>query len=228
MATLPTETFASRIQYTLVDMGVTVQRIEELCRACVEHGFDAAMVPGCWVSAAREFLAGSSVKLASAVDFPLGIASTRGRVAEAVSLVEAGADELDIAVNLGYFKSGMDEAFEADIAEVVRAVSPRPVKVMLELPLLDPDQRERVVRLAVRAGARFLKNASSGAVGVATPEEIRWLRQRAGSGVGVKASGGIRTRQQVAQLIEAGADLVGTSAAVAIVTGREGEPVATY
>jgi deoxyribose-phosphate aldolase len=219
---------ASRIQYTLVATGVTRSQVEEVCAACLEHSFHAAMLPGCWVATARELLGDGPVKLASTVDFPLGIASTRGKVAEAVALVEAGADELDVAVNLGYLKSGMDEAFEADIAEVVRAVSPRPIKVMLELPLLDSDECERAVKLAMRAGAQYLKNASSGAVGVATTEEMRWLRSHAGTGIGVKASGGIRTREHALQLIEAGADLLGTSAAVDIVTGRESETLPDY
>lgn len=228
MAALSNETLASRIQYTLVDMGITAQQIENLCRACLEYGFDAAMVPGCWVSLARGFLADSLVKVASTVDFPLGIATTRGKAAEATALIEEGADELDIAVNLGYLRSGMEDAFEADIVAVVRAVSPRPVKVMLELPLLDLEQRQQATMLAMRAGARYLKNASSGTVGVATPEQIRWLRARALPGVGVKASGGIRTRQQAVDLMEAGADLIGTSAAIEIVTGRKTDSLAAY
>lgn len=221
MPSLSPVELASRIQYTRIHIGVTEAEIEEHCRACLEYGFDAAMIPGTWVPLARRLLKGSNVKVASAVDFPLGIMSTRGRVAEAAALVEAGADELDIALNIGLLRSGKDAEFEADIAAVVRAAQGRPIKVMLELPLLTPDERERAIRASLAAGARYLKNASSGAVGTATPEDMRYLRERAWEGVGVKASGGIRTLEQTLSLIEAGADLVGTSAAIEIVTGQQ-------
>lgn len=219
---------APHIQYTLVRTGVTQEEITALCEACVTYGFNAAMLPGCWVEHGKRLLAGTSVKVASTVDFPYGIMSTQGKVAEAASLVAAGVDELDIAVNIGFLKSGMDAAFKADIAAVVAAAAGRPVKVMLELPLLTPDERERVVDLAVSAGARFLKNASSGAIGTATPEDMRYLRTRAPQGVGVKGSGGIRTRAQVIALLEAGADLVGTSSAISIVTGTEDPQTTAY
>lgn len=178
------------------------------------------MIPGTWVSLTKKLLAGSSVRVASAVDFPWGIATTAGRAAEARALVEAGAQEIDVMLHLGYFKSGMYEEVREDLAAVVAAARPAEVKVMLELPLLSQQERERVVQLAVAAGVHWLKNASGGAVGVATPEEIRFLKERAPVGVRVKASGGIKTAEQAVALLNAGAELMGTSAGVAIVTGR--------
>jgi deoxyribose-phosphate aldolase len=222
------ETLASRIQYTRIEIGVTESDVRSLCRECLDYGFHAAMIPPTWVPLTADLLSGSSVRVASAVDFPLGVMSTRGKVAEATSLVEGGAQELDIGVNLGYLRSGRDDAFEADLRAVVEAARGRPVKVMLELPLLTPDERERAVERAVSAGVAYLKNASSGVVGTASPEDMRFLRERAPRGVGVKASGGIRTRGQVEALLAAGADLVGTSAAVAIVTGTADPAAPTY
>lgn len=206
------------IQHTLIRIGTTREEIVAHCHECVEYGFDAAMVPGRWVPLASDVLSGAGPKVVSAVDFPIAAMSTSGRAAEASALAEAGAEQLDVGVAIGWLRSGMFREFHDDIAAVVRAVEPVPVKVMLELPLLNPDERDLAVDLAVDAGVAFVKNASSRSVGVATPDDIRFLRRRAPSEVGVKASGGIRSFEQVVALLDAGADLVGTSAGVAIVT----------
>ena len=212
MMTSPAPGLARFIQHTLIRPGVSSEDITRHCGQAVRYGFDAAMVPAVWVPRARELLAGTGVKLASALDFPMGCMTTTGKVAEARALVSAGAEQLDIGVHTGLLRSGLYDQYRQDIAAVVAAVDV-PVKVMLELPLLDADERERAVELAVAAGAAWLKNASSGAVGVATPEDIAFLRQRAPAGVGVKASGGIGSREQVEALLDAGADLVGRAPA---------------
>ncbi len=226
MVISPASDLARFIQHTLIQPGVTANDITRHCQQAVRYGFDAAMVPAVWVPRAREIVAGTGVKLASALDFPLGCMTTTGKVAEARALVRAGAEQLDIGVHTGLLRSGLYDEYRNDIAAVVTAVDV-PVKVMLELPLLDTDERERAVALAVAAGAAWLKNASSGAVGVATPQDIAFLRQRAPAGVGVKASGGIGSREQVQALLDAGADLVGTSAGLSIL-GVDGEADLSY
>lgn len=210
---------AGRIQHTLIRPGVRSEELERHCRECLEYGFQAAMIPANWVPEAKQLLAGSAVRVASAVDFPYGAMTTAGRVAEARAIIEAGADEIDIGVPLGWFLAGQIDRFRDDLAAVVRAAMPAPVKVMLELPLVPRDRWDALVDAAVAAGVRYVKNASSGAVGVATPEEIAYLRARVPATVGVKASGGIKTAAQVRALLAAGADLVGTSNGIAIVTG---------
>lgn len=214
-----TTRLARYIQHTLVTAECTEQDIVDHAEACIRHGFDAAMVAAPWVETAAGVLAGSGVLVASAVAFPLGMMTTRGKVAEAVSLVERGAEQLDIGVNIGVLRSGQTRAFRDDIAAVVAAIAPIPIKVMLELPLLDSQQQEQAVAAAVDAGVAYVKNASSGAVGAATAEQIAFLRRHVPESVKVKASGGIKTAAQVTELIAAGADLVGTSSSVAIVTG---------
>lgn len=210
---------ASRIQHTLIRADATCEDVLRHCGECLDHGFDAAMVAGDWVGLARS----TGVKVASAVDFPIASMSTRGRVAEARALVDAGAQEIDVGCKIGWLRSGRDDDFLADLEAVVRAGAPAPVKVMLELPLLTPDERERAVALAVEAGAAYVKNASSRAVGRATPAEIRFLRARVPASVGVKASGGIESFETAVALLDAGADLLGTSAGVLIV-GSSGIP----
>ncbi len=143
--------------------------------------------------------------------------TSRGKAAEAQALVEQGADELDVMPNVGFLISGMENAYREDIHGVVEAAGGRMVKVMLEMALLNSAQIERAVALSQEAGVTCLKNASSGAVGVANPEQIRLLRRLAPPEVTVKASGGIKTAWQVRELVAAGADLVGTSAGVEIV-----------
>jgi deoxyribose-phosphate aldolase len=216
------ERVAARIQHTLIATGTTRDELIRHCEACLEHGFHAAMVAGNWLPVARTVLAGSSVRLASAVDFPVNQMTTAGKAAEARALVDAGAQELDMLVNIGWLRSGLDDAFAEDIRVVVDAAAPATVKVMLELPLLTPDERVRAVALSVHAGVRYVKNASAGAVGIATPDDMRYLRARVPSSVGVKASGGIKSWEGAVALLDAGADLLGSSAGVAIVRREHG------
>ncbi len=205
-----------RIQHTLIRTDATHDDVVRHCRECLEYGFDAAMLSGDWLPLARAELKGSRVRTAAALDFPVAAMTTAGRVAEARALVEAGADEIDASCKIGWLRSGREREFLDDLAAVVCAAAPARVKAMLELPLLTPAERERAVALAVEAGVAFVKNASSGAVGRATPAEIRFLRDRVPAGVGVKASGGIDTYDLTVSLLRAGADLLGSSAGVAI------------
>lgn len=210
---------AGRIQHTLIRTDATRDDVLRHCRECLEYGFDAAMVAGDWVDLARS----TGVKVASAVDFPVASMSTIGRVAEVRALADAGAEEIDVGCKIGWLRSGRDDDFLADLEAVVRAAAPAAIKVMLELPLLTTAERMRAVGLAVEAGVAYVKNASSGAVGRAMPAEIRFLRNRVPPSVGVKASGGIDSFEAAVALLEAGADLLGSSAGVLIV-GSSGTP----
>lgn len=183
---------------------------------CETYKFNAAMIPGAWVKRTAQRLRGTGVRVASFVDFPYGTMTSAGKAFESKQLADDGAEEIDLMPNVGFLLSGMEKEYFADIEGVVRAAGSIPVKIMLELPLLSSQQKERAVALSIEAGVKYLKNASGGAVGVATPEEIRFLRKLAPKQIRVKASGGIKTAQQVRDLIAAGADLVGTSSGVRI------------
>lgn len=209
---------AGRIQHTLIRTGVTDDEIVKHCRECLEYGFDAAMVSAYAVPLARRALRGSGVKVAAALDFPIHQMTAAGKVAEARELASMGVDEIDLLPNIGWLRSGRPQEFVTDLQHVVEAARPAAIKVMLELPLLSGEQRLQAIDLSVAAGARWLKNASSSAIEVASPESIQWLRSHTPDGVGVKASGGIKSYAQATALFDAGADLVGSSAGVAIVT----------
>lgn len=217
-ATLSPRELARYIQHTLIRVGTTREQSLAHAREAVEYGFDAAMVAGSWVALTADVLKGTGVTVASALDFPtVGVMTSAGKAAEAAELVRLGAQEIDMGVQVGWLKSGDFDAFRDDIAGVVRA-SGVPVKVMLELPLLSEEEKARAVELACEAGAKYLKNASSGQIETANVESIRYLVERAPEGVLVKASGGITNRQQIVALLGAGAAKVGTSAGIAVVT----------
>lgn len=218
--TLTSRSIAPYIQHTLIETGLTRDRIIQHAEEAVAHGFNAAMVPGSWVPEVAAVLKGSGVLVASALDFPsCGVTTSRGKAAEAQSLVDLGAQQIDIGVQVGWLKSGLYDRFRDDIAGVVAAGVP--VKVMLELPLLTPDERDAAVELSMEAGASYLKNASSGAVEVANPTSIAYLAGKVRDGVQVKASGSIKSYEQAAALLRAGAVLLGTSAGTSIVAGGE-------
>jgi deoxyribose-phosphate aldolase len=207
---------ASRIQSTIISNILTRARWEQHIAECLKFRFQAAMIPPAWVKRTAEVLRGTGIKVASFVDFPYGTMTSAGKVYETGQLVENGAEEVDLMPNVGFLLSGMEREYADDIIGVVRAAGKVPVKIMLELPLLNAQQKERAVALSIDAGVAYLKNASGGAVGVATPEQIAFLRRLAPPHVRIKASGGIKTAQQVRDLVQAGADLVGTSSGAEI------------
>jgi deoxyribose-phosphate aldolase len=216
------DALASRIQHTLIETGTTRDRVIQHARECIEYGFDAAMVAGSWVDVVAAELDGTGIAVASALDFPtVGVMTTVGKAREAEELVRLGAAQIDIGVQIGWLKSGDHARFRDDIAAVVACGVP--IKVMLELPLLTPSERDAAVDLSLDAGAAYLKNASSGAIEIADPASIRYLVERAAGRAKVKASGGIKSHAQVVELLDAGADLVGSSAGIAIIGGGAGE-----
>lgn len=223
-----TTTVARHIQHTLIEADSTRDRMVDHARECIEWGFNAAMVPGSWVPVVAAELAGTGVLTASALDFPIvGTMTSAGKAAEAAELVRLGANQIDIGVQIGWLRSGLWDAFRDDIAGVVTAAGV-PIKVMLELPLLTPEERRVAVELSIEAGAAYLKNASSGAVETANPASIAWLVKAAAGRALVKASGSIKSLDQVRSLLEAGADLVGTSAGIQIVSDSATAATSSY
>ena len=218
------EEIASTIQHTEVSPTADRTRIVALCAECREYGFDGAMVLPCWVPLAREELAGTDVSVCSAAGFPMG---GDGHIAKASAVrdaVAAGAEEVDVMPNVGFLKSGMDEELAAEMDLMVEASGDAVCKAMLELGALDDDEAEQILSLAVEAGFDYVKTSSGwGEGGKATVERVRFLRENAPADVKVKASGGIRTAADAEALLDAGADLLGSSSGVAIVEGGAGD-----
>jgi len=174
-------------------------------------------VQPCWVALAADALTGSDARVISVVGFPHGCDRPEVKARAAALAVAEGAREIDTVLNFGALRSGDDALVAADVEAVVRAVPGIPVKVILETAALDDEQMRRACRLAVAAGAAFVKTSTGfHPSGGATIADVRLLRAEVGAHVGVKASGGIRTLADALAMLEAGASRIGTSASAAI------------
>jgi deoxyribose-phosphate aldolase len=210
------------IDHTILKPPTSVTDIVRLCEEAAEHKFAAVCVPPCYVGLAANQLAGTGVNVATVIGFPLGSATTAVKVAETKDAVENKADEIDMVINIGAIKSGMWDAVTADIRAVVEASDEAKVKVIIETSQLTDEEKVRATECVIEAGADFVKTSTGFIGGGATVEDVMLLRrtiEQKGSSCRIKASGGIRTKADALAMIEAGADRIGTSAGVAIVTG---------
>lgn len=222
--TLTNEELAKRIQHTNVNPELTRSDILSLCGDCVEYGFDGVMLQPAWVPTAVDALKGTGVKVCTALGYPMGADLAEAKVFEARRVFALGADQLDFMANVGYLKGGEFQKYRDEIAAVVDAAEGKVTKIMLEFGMLTQEEKRRAAELAIEAGITYVKNSSGwGKGGHATIEDIKLLKEIAGDRALVKASGGIRSREQAIEFIEAGASLLGTSAGVAILTGKVGE-----
>jgi deoxyribose-phosphate aldolase len=216
-------TLPSLIDQTLLKPEAQRSDIQRLCDEALEYHFGAVCLAGSWVGECVQRLSGSSVAVVTVAGFPLGASTTRSKVAETDELIGLGADEIDMVAPIGRMLDGDWEYVAADIAAVVEAADGRIVKVILETAVLDRDTMRAAARVAEEAGAGFVKTSTGmHPAGGATLEAVRLLRQSVGPDVGVKAAGGIRTRETALQMLAAGATRIGTSSGVAIVGAGAG------
>ena len=214
---------AGVLDHTLLRAGAGEVEVRRLCGEAREFGFAAVCVQGAFVELCAGLLGGCGVEVACVVGFPLGAPGKGVKAFEARVAVEAGAGELDVVARVDALLAGEDGLFVDDLAAVVKAGGGARVKAILETGLLGEEEMRRGVRLARRAGCAFVKTSSGFGVGGASVEAVRVLREEAGKGMGVKASGGIRTAAQVRDFLEAGADRIGSSSCVAIMRELAGE-----
>jgi deoxyribose-phosphate aldolase len=213
---------ASRIQHTNVRPDATHRDIERLLEDCVENGFHAAVVSPIWLARAVKTLEGSGVRVCTALDLPLAGETTATVVRSAAEARHAGAEEIDVMAKVGWLRSEMDIAFRMHLAAVVGAADGAPVKAVLETALLTKGEIALAVELCADAGVTYLKNASGMNGGRASVEVVRDLVRLARGRMRVKASGGIRTFEDAKALLGAGAELLGTSAGVEIMSQQPG------
>ncbi len=211
---------AKMIDSTNVKPTATKGEIETLCREAVQYGFECAVVNPVYVKFAAKILEGSRVKVCSTVGFPFGVSLPEIKALEAVKAVEDGASELDMVIDLSALKSGDYDAVKRDIAAVLdvkRLSKDIIVKVIIETAYLTREEKVIACKLVKEAGADFVKT-STGLFGKgATVEDVRLMRRIVGKDMGVKAAGSIRTYADAVAMIEAGANRIGTSTAVAII-----------
>lgn len=217
------ETLAGRIDHTLLKADATLTAIEALCAEAVEHKFASVCVNTRWVPTAAERLTGSGVLVCTVVGFPLGAMTRLAKAEEARITVAEGADEVDMVLDVGGLLSGDLAAVYDDILGVVAAARPAPVKVILETSMLDDDQKAAACLIAARAGAAYVKTSTGFGGGGANAHDIGLMRAMVGDALGVKASGAVRSRADAQAMLKAGADRIGASSSVAIVSGGAGD-----
>jgi deoxyribose-phosphate aldolase len=215
---------ARYIDHTLLRPDATAADIDRLCAEAAEHRFAAVCVNPTWVRRAAQSLRGSGVAVASVVSFPFGASTTDVKGLEARRAIRDGAREIDMVINVGALKSGMHDLVRDDIKRVSDACREAGAsnKVIIETALLTDEEKVIACRLAQQARAHMVKTSTGYAAGGATASDVALMRETVGPRMGVKAAGGIRTAQDVQEMLAAGATRIGASAGVSIVGGRAG------
>ena len=204
----------SYIDYALLDPTASNEQVDRVCEEADRFGFASVCVYPCNVKRVTERLLKTKVEICTVIGFPSGATTSNVKLYEAMEAVEHVATELDVVINLGWLKSGQTNLLHQDIAQICQE-SGKPVKAILELSILSPDEQQLAAEVCLDAGVAFLKTGT-GWAGGATLEMVKFLKEISRGKVGVKASGGIRTREQAIALINAGATRLGTSHGVAI------------
>lgn len=204
------------LDHTLLKADATPQDVSSVVAEAIAYQTASVCVNACYAQLVSRALQNSGVKACVVVGFPLGAMSTGAKALEAALAVRDGAEEVDMVMNIGLAKAGDWSAVQADIAAVVLASRPAIVKVILETCLLSNDEKVSACLAAKAAGAAFVKTSTGFSTGGATVEDIALMRQTVGPEMGVKASGGVRTRAQAEAMIAAGATRIGCSSTKAI------------
>ena len=207
------------IDHTNLQPFATRADIEKLCADAKEWDFASVCVNPCNVKLAKELLAGTDVEVCTVIGFPLGQNTTAIKVAEAEAAYADGCEEFDMVINVGRLKDGQTDYVRDEIAAIVKAVKGKTVKVIIETGLLTDEEKAIATRLSCEAGAHYVKTCSGVSQGVATVSDLAIMKANLSGDVKLKASSGIRTYEDAKALIDAGAERLGTSAGIAIVTG---------
>ncbi len=210
---------ARLLDHTFLKPEATAERIRTLCAEARRHGFASVCINPSYVSLAAAELSGDDTAVCTVIGFPLGANHSEVKAAETRRAVADGATELDMVLAIGRLKGGETDYVQADIAAVVEAAKGGLVKVILETGLLDARETELGCRLAMAAGADFVKTSTGFGPGGATVETVTLMRRVVGEKLGVKAAGGVRDAAAARALIDAGASRLGTSASLAILSG---------
>ncbi len=204
--------------HTLLKPDASKEEIIKVCNEAKEYDFASVCVNEYRTALVKKELMGSDVKVCTVVGFPLGSVSSEVKVFETKSAVKAGADEIDMVINVGALKDKNYDYVLSDIKAVKEACGGNTLKVIIETCLLTDAEKVKACELAVSAGADFVKTSTGFSKGGATKEDVALMKKTVGSKAKVKASGGIRDKETALNMINAGADRLGTSATVKIVS----------
>ncbi|WP_439328180.1 deoxyribose-phosphate aldolase [Lonepinella sp. BR2357] len=212
---------AKFIDHTALTAEKTEKDIIQLCQEALAHHFCSVCINSGYIPLAKQQLAGSDVKICTVVGFPLGANLSAVKAFEAEQAIVAGAEEIDMVINVGWIKSGKWDAVQADIQAVLAACNGKTLKVILETCLLTKDEIVKACEICRDLNVGFVKTSTGFNKGGATVEDIALMRQTVGEKLGVKASGGVRDTETAMAMINAGATRIGASAGIAIISGLQ-------
>ena len=199
------------IDHTLLKQDASPEQIVKLCEEAKEFDFMSVCVNPAYVPLAAECLVGTGVKVCTVIGFPLGMNLTKTKIEEAELCISQGADEIDMVINVGMLKAGHDDYVREEIKLLKEVAGKLVLKVIIETCLLTDEEKVRACRLAKEAGADFVKTSTGFSTGGATVHDVKLMRETVGPEMGVKASGGVRTHEDLIAMVEAGANRIGTS-----------------
>jgi deoxyribose-phosphate aldolase len=212
---------AKYIDHTLLKADANEDALRKLCEEARTFNFWSVCINPSWISTCAKELKGSNVKVCTVVGFPLGAMMSSSKAFEAEKAIDAGANEIDMVINIGALKSGAIDLVARDVRAVVAACGKTALsKVILEMCLLSPEEKVQAIKICMDEGASFVKTSTGFSSSGATVEDVRLMRETVGEKLGVKAAGGIRSYEDAIRMIEAGATRLGTSAGVKIVAGQ--------
>jgi deoxyribose-phosphate aldolase len=209
------------IDHTLLKANATEADILQLCEEAKKHNFYAICVNSCYVAVAKECLKTSKVKLAATIGFPLGASSLNAKIEESRSAIRDGAEELDMVMNIGFFKEGKYEIVRSEIEAIKKAIGDKILKVIIETCYLDDDEIRMASELVMNAGADFVKTSTGFGSRGASLDDIKQMKEAVGDKVKIKASGGIRDAKTAKEYINLGVSRIGTSSGIKIVYGKK-------
>ena len=213
------ENVAQYIDHTILNADATKEDIRVLCEEAKEYNFKTVCIQPYWVAYAKELLKGTDVGVTTVIGFPLGANTSGIKAAETKVAIADGASDVDMVINIGALKSGDTDIVLEDIKAVVEAAAGEAiVKVIIETSLLTKEEKVRASELSKQAGADFVKTSTGFASAGATIEDVKLMREAVGPELGVKASGGIRTKEDVEAMLDAGASRIGLSRTVEIMS----------
>lgn len=212
---------AKMMDHTLLKATATPAQIEQLCAEARQIDSASVCVNPYYVPLAKKLLAGSDVKVCTVIGFPLGANTSETKAFETADAIAKGAQEVDMVINVGALLAGDEATVLEDMKAVVKAANGTLVKVIIETCYLNDEQKKTACRLAMEAGADFVKTSTGFGTGGATPADVALMRSVVGDKLQVKASGGIRTYEDAMAVVEASADRLGVSASLAILEGAE-------
>ncbi len=198
------------VDHTLLSQTATWEEIRKLCDEAIEYQTASVCIPPSYVQRAKEYV-GSRMAVCTVIGFPNGYHTTAVKAAETADAVKNGADEVDMVINLGWVKDGLYDLAEEEIRAVKKAADGRILKVIIETCFLTEEEKIRLCGTVTRAGADYIKTSTGFGGAGATFDDIRLFAEHVGSGVKIKAAGGISTLEDAERFLELGADRLGTS-----------------